>query len=296
MKRVTSCMILCAALLCNCRCLALDWKALHEQADRTDLRTALMRVDKDPRSVPDLYLLGLVYLETYQPDKAGEVFGRLLSVDPQSVEGIWGKAEVMRRDHRYDQAEDLLVGIIEIDPDFCPAYLSLAYIRFAQARFEDSANYALTVVRKNSRDVDTSTYARAHLIYAGAKGMISYFGGPMSHFINGIIVMPTLREAQEMKPDSPEVLFGFGCYYLLAPRGMGKNIRLAQYYLERLVEDEPLFPDGFARLAQVYKIQGDQKRYEQMLNTALELDPRCELALDIKNGWCRFICPEKKMR
>ncbi|HNQ49817.1 MAG TPA: hypothetical protein PLP56_01080 [Candidatus Omnitrophota bacterium] len=291
MRQRTSLLIFTAALLCASSCFALDWRSLHEAADRIDLRTALKCVEKDTRSVEDLYILGLVYLDMFQTRKAEEVFARIADLAPGTKEAVWGRAEVLRRYHQNDEAEDLLAGIVELHPEYSPAFLSLAYVRFAQARFHDAASSALAVVRRKEQDVDTTTYARALLIYAGAKGMIAHFGGPMSRIINGIIVMPTIQRAQMLKADSPEVLFGFGCYYLLAPRGLGKNIRLAKYYLERLVEDEPLFPDGFARLAQVYKVTGDIARYEQLLNTALDLDPKSELALDIKQNTCRFVCP-----
>lgn len=284
-------LVFTAVLLCASSCFALDWRSLHEAVDRIDLRTALKCVEKDTRSIEDLYILGLVYLDMFQTRKAEEVFARIADLAPGTKEAVWGRAEVLRRYHQHDEAEDLLAGVVELYPEYSPAFLSLAYVRFARGRFHDAANYALAVVRRKEQDVDTTTYARALLIYAGAKGMIAHFGGPMSRIINGIIVMPTIQRAQMLKPDSPEVLFGCGCYYLLAPRGLGKNIRLAKYYLERLVEDEPLFPDGFARLAQVYKVIGDHVRYEQLLHTALDLDPKSELALDIKQNTCRFICP-----
>jgi tetratricopeptide (TPR) repeat protein len=293
MKRLTFGVIFLVMQLSVCQCFALDWKTVHETADRTDLRTALRRVENDPASVKDLYILGLVYLEMYQPRKAEDAFDRIITIAPQSKEGLWGKAEVLRMRHEYAKAEGLLEGIIRDYPDFFPAYLSMACIRFIQARFHDAANFALIIVRREIGEIDTTTYARAHLIYAGAKGMIAHFGGPMSRLLNGFVVMPTLHDAQNLKPDSPEVLYGFGCYYLLAPRGMGKNIRLAKYYLERVVDDEPLFSDGFARLAQVYKMNGDLRKYNELLDAALELDPQSELALDIKNNTCRFICPDK---
>ena len=294
MKPLLFCLTVLVVISGACRCFALDWKTLHEQADTTDLRTAMQRVDHDPKSADNLYVLGLVCLDLYQTRQADQSFDRLIGLFPEIKEGLWGKAEVLRRYHRYAESEAILTRLIKEYPDYCPSYLTLAYIRFIQMRFGDSADLAFKVMRRNKRDLDLVNYSRSHLLYAGAKGMLAHRGNPVSRIVNGVVVLPALRKAQAMTPDRPEVLYGFGSYYLLAPRGLGKNIHLAKEYLERMVEADPQFPDGFVRLAQVYKITGDEKKYEKMLATALQLDPQSELGLDVKNHTCRYICPEKE--
>ncbi len=65
----------------------------------------------------------------------------------------------------------------------------------------------------------------------------------------------------------------------------------AEKLLKKAIELDPRFSDAYVRLAQVYKIKGSQTQYEDFLRKALSLDPRSELALDIKSGDYRFICP-----
>jgi tetratricopeptide (TPR) repeat protein len=273
-------------------CFALDWKALHEQADSIDLATAIRHAEEDPPSLEAYYVLGLVYLGLYRTEDAEMSFDRLLALVPEIKEGLWGKAEVLRRHHRVAESEAILERLISEYPGYYPSYLTLAYIRFIQLRFRDSADLVLKIMRRHRADIDVTNYARAHVLFAGAKGMIARSGDPVSRLINGFVVMPALREAQSMTPDRPEVLYGFGSYYLLAPRGLGKNIRLAKEYFDRMIVKAPFFPDGYVRLAQVYKIMGDESKYEQLLDTALKLDPQSELALDIKNKTCLFVCPD----
>ncbi|MDD5595555.1 MAG: TRAP transporter TatT component family protein, partial [Candidatus Omnitrophica bacterium] len=88
----------------------------------------------------------------------------------------------------------------------------------------------------------------------------------------------------------PAVFFGFGSFYLLAPNFAGGDKNRAGDYLKKAIKLDPLFADAYVRLAQFYKIKGDEKKYEDCLNQALKIDPQNDLALDVKNGKCKFIC------
>jgi len=81
-----------------------------------------------------------------------------------------------------------------------------------------------------------------------------------------------------------------GSYYLLAPKAVGQNTKLAEAYLSESISRDPLFADAYVRLAQVYAIKGEVQKRNQYLNKALEIDPQNELALDTKSGRCKFIC------
>ena len=86
------------------------------------------------------------------------------------------------------------------------------------------------------------------------------------------------------------VLFGLGSFYLLAPALAGGNIDKAQEYLEIAVKNDSLFADAYVRLAQVYKIKGNDEKYRLYLDKASQIDPENELIADIKNKRCKFIC------
>jgi tetratricopeptide (TPR) repeat protein len=279
--------------ICVNHCFALGWKDLHERADKTALQDALVSVKNNPGSVEDLYLLGLIYLHDHRDQEAKEVFNNILAIMPQETAAKWGLSETLRREHRFDESENMLEEITILSPGLAPAFISRAYIRYSKADFEGALKYAQRAISLGSGKLDTSNLVRAYLMLAGAKGMIAHYGGIFSKLIYGATVFSTIKKAESIQPDSPEVLFGLGSFYLLAPKIAGGNIDKAIDYLERAVRADPFFADSYARLAQAYKIKGDKDKYDTYLSKALEIDPQDELAIDIKNGSCRFICIEK---
>lgn len=269
---------------------AWEWKRLHEEADKTSLSEALMAVGQKPDSIDNLYIAGLVYLNLHKDQEANAVFKKIQGLDPNSLGAQWGIAEVMRRQHRLRESEERLERIAKADPNFSPVYISLAYIKYIQMQFNKSVELADRVIRQGSNSVDLSNYTRAYLIKGGAKGMIAHYGGPVSKAINGMAIYPNLKKAESLQPDAPEVFFGLGTFYFLAPGLVGGNKDKAKIYLHKAIKADPLFSDAYVRLAQLYKNSGDHRKYEFYLNQALKIDPQNELAVDVKNGKCHFIC------
>ncbi|MDD5155972.1 MAG: tetratricopeptide repeat protein [Candidatus Omnitrophica bacterium] len=292
MKIIT--LALSLLLLFSQSAFALDWKNLHEQADKLTLQEALANSASHPDSPEESYILGLVYLNLHQDKEALDIFSSILNRDPQMYPAQWGVAEVLRRQHSLERSEGILKSIVKSHPGFSPAYITLAYIKYTKKDFENSARFASKVIGQGAGNVDLSNYVRAYLTLAGAKGMIAHYGGPLSKIINGTSVFPLLKKAQKLQPDSAGVFFGLGCFYLLAPAIAGGNPQKALGYLEQAVKADPLFADAYVRLAQAYKLKGDTKKYQACMNTAVRIDPGNELALDIQSGKCDFICIGQK--
>jgi len=271
-------------------CYGLNWRSLHEEADIRGLSGALAAVAQKPGSIDDLYILGLVYLNMHKDKDAESIFNKILSLDPDAIEARWGVAEVLRRQHDLDKAEKLINEVMKSDYNFSPAYITLAYIQYILLDFNGSVRLAYKVIEQGRDKVDLSNYVRALLLVAGAKGMIAHYGGSLSKAINGTKVMPNLRKAKKLKPDSAGVTFGLGSYYLLAPALAGKDLVKAEEYLKRTIEIDPLFADAYVRLAQLYKLKGEKEKFQKYLSYAQDIDPGNELAQDIQSGECRFIC------
>jgi len=289
--------ILLAALFLFCSAsfsYALDWHILHEQADQLSLAQAQEAVARNPASLEKIYVLGLVYLNLHRDKEAAAAFDKALILDPKALEAEWGKAEVLRRQHDLKKSEEALQEIIKQSPDFAPAYISLAYIRYIQLDFNQAVSLASKVIDERQNNVDPSNYVRAILIVSGAKGMLAHYGGFFSKLTNGTAVFPGLKKAEKLKPDDAGVLFGMGSFYLLAPKIAGGNLQKAKIYLERTIKADPLFADAYVRLAEIYKLEGDDNKYRLYLNKALEIDPGNDLALDVKSGACKLICIEKQ--
>ncbi|MBI3990945.1 MAG: hypothetical protein HY350_02235 [Candidatus Omnitrophica bacterium] len=293
MKKKITLLIVFLSLLCFKLCFGMDWVRLHEEADKKSLLDALSAIQRNPESKEDLYALGLVYLNLHKDKDAGEVFKELLAIDPDLTEAKWGNAEVLRRQHRLEESEKSLEEIIRYNPRFSPAYISKAYIRYTWGDFNQAVKLAAFVLKEGRHKVDLSNYVRALLLLGGTKGMIAHYGGPLSKVINGTGVLPNLKKAKALQPDSPGVLFGLGSFYLLAPHLAGGDRQLAEEYLQKAINADPFFADPYVRMAQLCKLKGDNNKYQAYLNKALEIDPLNELALDISRGTCRFICVEK---
>lgn len=268
----------------------LDWKTVHESAHTMPLSQARQKVAQNPGSVKDLYRLGVIYLDRYQYEQAAGVFDRMHELAPEGPEARWGRAAVLLRQYEFDQSEALLEEVIRADPDFAPAYVTLAYLRYYQRDFQQTVRLAKKVIRMGRERVNDYTYARAYLILGGTKGMLAHFGGPLAKMINGPQILPHLKKAQAILPNAAGVDFGLGAYYLLAPAIGGGDVDKAREYLERAIEKDPLLADAYVRLAQVYKVKGDQEQFSHYLNKALEIDPRNILANDVKSQTCHFIC------
>ncbi|MDP8266233.1 MAG: hypothetical protein P9M07_04730 [Candidatus Aceula meridiana] len=273
-------------------CFALEWKDLHNKADLIDLATAQEELAQNPNSIDHLYVLGLVYLNFYEIQNSKAVFEKVLELDPKSIEGRWGIAEILRREHKTDEAAGMLEKIIKENSSYSPALITLAYIRYIQKDFDGSIRLTGQVINQRRENVDEANFLRAHGLYAAAKGMIAHYGGPISKAINGAGVLKHLNIIQKLAPDSPVVNFGLGSYYMLVSVALGQNFDKAQGYLEKAIAADPLFANPYVRLAQIYKKKGDMKKYEELINKAFELDPGNELAIDINSGECFFICLE----
>lgn len=275
---------------CLTAAFSMDWKSLHNQADHLSLAAAQESVAINPASAAKQYILGLVYLNFHQDQAADGIFSRLLADNPDLIEAKWGKAEVLRRRHDSLTSEALLKMVLKTDPQFTPALISLAYIKYFQMDFKASANLALEVIQEGRDHSDVSNYVRAYAMYAGAKGMLAHYGGLISKAIDGLAVKPNLDKAQKLQPNSPGVLFGLGSFYLLAPGIAGGDKAKAQNFLNQAIQADPLFADVYVRLGQLAKIKGDQEKYNLYLQKALEIDPQNELAQDVQSGRCKFIC------
>lgn len=272
---------------------ALEWKGLHEQADKITLAQALASSQSNPGSLDALYTLGLINLNLHNVKEAERIFKKMLQVSPASVEARWGIAELLRRQHRLEESYAVLQEITKEAPAFSPAFITLAYIQYTKKAYSKALTLAEKVLSQGKDAVDTSNYVRALLIVAGSKGMLAHYGGPLTKVTHGLGVLTYLKKAQSLQPDNAGVSFGFGGFYLLAPAIVGGNNNKAIEYLKKAIKTDPFFADAYVRLAQAYKVKGDKEKYAFYLKKARQIDPQNELAIDIESGTCDFICVGK---
>lgn len=290
--------LLCSMVFCflswQCTSEALEWIPLHEKADTLSFEEAKKYSQEKPDSLEGQYILALVCLDKHRDNEAGAIFERILKTAPETIEAQWGKAEVLRRHHMIDESEKMFKDVIKKNPQFWPVYISLSYLSYTKKDFKKSLAFVTKVIQQHPHDVDLSTYARAHALVGGAKGMLAYYGGPISKMVHGFSMFKYLEKAQRLLPNSPHVLFGLGSFYFLSPAVIGGDPQKAKDYLEKAIQADPLLVDAHVRIAQLYKMQGDEEKCQEHIKKAQELDPKNVLLNDFLTGECEFICASIK--
>ena len=261
---------------------AADWKALHEEAAEAPLARLQAAVARQPDSTDALYVLALGYMSRYDVGAARRIFEEILKRDPKHIGSRWGLAELMRREHRLDEAQEELEEIMEEAPEFASAPITLGYLLFDKNEYRRPIRLALRVIRLGKDRVDLNNLTRAYLMIGGAKGMLADRGGPFAKLIHGTQVMSYMKKAQRLQPENPGVYFGMGSFYAVAPAFAGGDKKKGIEFLEKAVEADPKFADAWARLAEVWLAQGDREKYERCLAKARSLDPRNKLVLKVE--------------
>lgn len=290
MKKITLIFLSLLFLASLKPCYGLEWKRIHEEADKKGLADAWYKMEKGFSAPEEAYLTALILLNQRKDIEAQKIFQDMLKKNSNSKEAKWGLAETLRRQNKLQESERILEGLIQSAPGFSPAYISLAYIKYTKLDFRSTVNLAGKVVAQGREAVDLSNYTRAYLLIGGGKGMLASSGGIFAKIGEGTQVLPNLKKAEELQPESPAVLFGLGSFYFLAPGIAGGNINKAKGYLEKAVSLDPFFADAYVRLAQVCRAKGNSEKFEEYLNKALEIDPQNALARDARSKSCKFIC------
>ncbi len=283
MKIKLNVMLLLICILFCSDVFALDWVKLHESANNLNVQDVhRMKLD-NIKTIDSLYVLGLFYLSAYNDDEAQTIFQEIIDRSPNTKEAKWGMGEVARRKYKLEQATEIFKDLILENPSFSPSYISLAYVKFNLKDYKQAIILAKHVIDQGQGNVDKSNYVRAYLILAGAKGMLAQNGGLLAKITNGIMVLPTIKKAQNLQPEFPGVYFGLGTFYLMAPGFAGGDIEKAFIYLEKAIQLDPHLIDAYVRLAQAYKQKGDIVSFKQYIDLALEKDPRNLLANEIRS-------------
>ncbi|MDD4953874.1 MAG: tetratricopeptide repeat protein [Candidatus Omnitrophica bacterium] len=229
---------------------------------------------------PDIALLeeALTLLVARKDNAALLIFERVLSVEPNNPQALWGKAEVLRRARRYKEAEALLNKVLQSQPH--PASLiSLSYIRYKEDKLDQAqrlVKQALKCATLNREDKAVA-YMMLGAINSGRSGK----GWFLDKLRYGTRIRGYFLKARELGPGLPEVHLGLGTFYLKAPAIAGGDLDKAFAELTQAIKIAPDFATANARLAQAYKKKGDLEKYNFYLAKAQRLDPENEVLKEI---------------
>ncbi|MBU1124468.1 MAG: tetratricopeptide repeat protein [Candidatus Omnitrophica bacterium] len=224
---------------------------------------------------------GLTLLKNRRDREALAIFERILLQRSDSLDALWGKAEVLRRTRNYTLAEELLQRIIHQDPNHLSCLISLAYIRYKDNNYKEAIRLIHHIL--NQPGVDNQTRSLAYIMQ-GTINSSRAKGGLLNKLAFGTQIKGFFLKAKNLSPDLPEVRLGLGTFYLLAPRIAGGDLEKAMEELQASVRLAPTFATALARLAQAYKRKGDLSRFTAYLKNAKELDPENEVVHQLRGS------------
>jgi tetratricopeptide (TPR) repeat protein len=238
-------------------------------------KKAVVVPDKD-----ELITEAFAMLKVRQDEQAMAIYRKILELDPEDSDALWGKAEIYRRKRQFSDSEAVLNEILKNDPCNAPGLISLSYLRYYDNRLDealDLINRALAVP-----GLDDENKALAYMMLGTVNSRRSSQGWLFSKFKYGTQIKSYFLTAQSLAPDLPEVHLGLGTFYLKAPAIAGGNLDKAIDELQTAIKIAPSFATANARLAQAYKKKGDLDKYNLFLQKAKDLDPGNEVLAEDK--------------
>lgn len=221
----------------------------------------------------------LKYLKARKDKLAAEEIEKILSIERDNLCALWGKAEILRRSYKFQEAQKLLNEVLAKCPDHAPSLISLSYIRYHDDKFNEAVKLLRQVLKQP--DLDKESGAMVYMLMGSINAKRAGQGGWWRKFAYGTRIKGYFEKAKLLAGDLPEVYLGLGTFCLLAPKITGGDVDRAIEELECAVKLAPDFATPHARLAQAYKIKGDIQRCNFYLKRAKELDPENEVLKEI---------------
>ncbi|MFZ2602772.1 MAG: tetratricopeptide repeat protein [Candidatus Omnitrophota bacterium] len=222
---------------------------------------------------------GLLLLRERKDNVALIIFEKILITQPQNLDALWGKAEVLRRRYQFKEAEELLNKILKVNPNYPAALNSLAYIKYREGKL----GVALKIINRilKIKSLDRENQALAYLTLGAINSWRATHGWPINKIQYGTQIKCYFQRAKEICPELAETHLGLGTFFLKAPAIVGGNIDNAIKELELAIKIAPNFAAVNARLAQAYQKIGLEDEFKYYLIKAKNLDPQNEVLKEI---------------
>ena len=220
-------------------------------------------------------------LKIRKDNEALAIFEKILSEQPDNLNALWGKAEVLRRMRKYKESESILKKeVLKNNPNHASSLISLSYIRYKDDRLNEALELVNQVLKTDS--LDRENKALAYMMLGTINSRRSAKGWFFSKIKYGTQIRRYFLKAKELAPDLPEVHLGLGTFYLLAPAIIGGDLNRAIEELEYAVGIASDFATANARLAQAYKKKSDLEKYNFYIQRAKKLDPENEVLKELQ--------------
>ncbi|MFH0763232.1 MAG: tetratricopeptide repeat protein [Candidatus Omnitrophota bacterium] len=213
-------------------------------------------------------------LKARKDKQAQVILEEVLMRQPQNLEALWGKAEILRRGRKFRESEALFNLILKKNPQYPPALLGLAYIRYNDNNLKEALQLVKRALKSEALTKDNK--ALAFMMLGSINSKRSTNGWVINKIQYGIQIKSYFLKAAMIAPELAEVHLGLGTFYLKAPVIAGGSLDKAIEELETAIKLAPEFATAAARLAQAYKKKNNPEKYNFYLQRAKELDPENE--------------------
>ena len=215
-----------------------------------------------PRDENILFLLGFVYLQNREPEKAKAVFEQMFdAVGPARAEFLRAKAYYEATE--FPEAEQSFRQVLQLDPAFPGVHLELGKVYISLRRTEDAIRELESVLKDNADDADANYFLGGLLVQDG-------------RFAEGI---PYLTRAKTAKPD-----FWAPYFYLGKARIRTDQPAEAVVMLQRAVKLNPDDASAYNLLAQALKACGRTAEAREALRRVAELRSAAVETPSTENG------------
>ena len=231
--------------------------------------------EKSKQTIDDAFML----LKHRKDDDALFILKKILWREPENLDALWGKAEVLRRKCDYKEAQALLNKILRQNPNHQLSLISLAYIIYKEDKLDEALRLAKRVLL--SHPPDKENQALAYIMLGAINTKRAAKGGFLCKIRYGIHIKGYFLKAEALAPQLPETHLAIGTFYLFAPALTGGYLDLALQELEQAVRIAPEFATANARLAAAFKNKGNLEKYNYYIKRARKLDPENEVLREL---------------
>jgi putative PEP-CTERM system TPR-repeat lipoprotein len=202
-------------------------------------------------SVTPYNLLGKVYQQAGQPDKAREAFENALSLDANDPAANHNLAQLAIADNDLATARKHYQTILEARPDFQPAFIQLAMLDAREGKEQAMLGHLEQALSADPKGIQPRLLLARYYLGKGRAEQVA----------------PLFANLDKAQQQSPEVLRLMALAQLSS-----KDSEAAQFTLEQLLQSTPDTASVRHMMAMAAAGSGDQQRAEKELRRALELD------------------------
>lgn len=206
------------------------------------------------------YKVGQVKVLMYKPEVAIQDLKKAIEIDPKLADAYVDLGLAYHQINMPEMATEEFEKAVQTDPNNLRAHVFLAQ------------DYAQT---GDNQKVLTHLSAAAELSHDNAEILKSLGGMLLKYGTDDDIpkARETLRKANDLKPDDPEILMNFGYTLYLAKMFNDAIIRL-----KRAIELQPVYPEAHYNIALAYSGIGEYELAREHWEKVIEQSPNTPIA------------------